>query len=381
MTTNHDIIRPLAGAVAAFCLISVYFQPLPAHAESAVSVLCYHAFLNKKKMDLWTFTVEELSEHIQQLKSAGFTFVSVWDIVNNRVKGTRNILITVDDGNRSVLEAYEKVFAPNGIRPLLAIYPNVIGKRNYALTWEQLKHLADAGCDIAAHGYCHERLTEKTFRERPTVFKSEIFLSKKVLEEKLGRKIYFFVYPFGQRSEPALAMVREAGYRYAFTVDRGRINLPVGGSAAALELPRYLVDRKGWNYCFASCVKNAHAGVQSPHFSERSHSAQAKHVKMDNHPASDASSRTAVEKRNTAAREIEQRAVMPSMPMDKHTAVATAKKKTGHRKKKITLQTAHHSNGEKGAARLNGKGWGKTGLRSPQKKNVPISGAIEKIQL
>lgn len=330
MTTNHDIIRPLAGAVAAFCLISVCFQPLPAHAESAVSVLCYHAFLNKKKMDLWTFTVEELSEHIQQLKSAGFTFVSVWDIVNNRVKGTRNILITVDDGNRSVLEAYEKVFAPNGIRPLLAIYPNVIGKRNYALTWEQLKHLADAGCDIAAHGYCHERLTEKTFRERPTVFKSEIFLSKKVLEEKLGRKIYFFVYPFGQRSEPALAMVREAGYRYAFTVDRGRINLPVGGSAAALEMPRYLVDRKGWNYCFASCVKNAHAGVQSPHSSERSHSAQVKQVKKDNNLTAFASKRAAIETIRTEEREIRQRNSRDNIPIDNRPALAVAKKKTGN---------------------------------------------------
>ena len=58
--------------------------------------------------------------------------------MNGRITGTKNVLVTIDDGNRSVYEAFQKVFKPNGIRPLLAIYPNIIDKKKYALTWDQL---------------------------------------------------------------------------------------------------------------------------------------------------------------------------------------------------------------------------------------------------
>ena len=39
------------------------------------------------------------------------------------------MLCCIDDGNRSVGRAYREVLAPMGIKPLLAIYPNIIGRR------------------------------------------------------------------------------------------------------------------------------------------------------------------------------------------------------------------------------------------------------------
>jgi peptidoglycan/xylan/chitin deacetylase (PgdA/CDA1 family) len=260
MTTTHKGTAVLILAV----LIGIAFIPAaPAFAESAVSVLCYHSFHDRKKMDPFCFTLEELNSHIMQLKKEGFRFVSVYDIINGRITGTKNVLITVDDGNKSVYEAYQKVFRPNGIRPLLAIYPNIIiNKKKYALTWEQLTELANTGCDIAAHGYFHLRINKKLHDKNPAYFQKEIFLSKKVLEEKLNRKISIFVYPFGLRDDMTIKALKEAGYRYAFTIDNGKINVPVeGGGDKLYELPRYMVTRTSWKYCFNWVMKNARPKV------------------------------------------------------------------------------------------------------------------------
>lgn len=254
--------RALLMLAAAVFLVSPAWQPA-ARAESAVSVLCYHTFIEKKKMDPYSFTIDELSSHIMQLRKEGFRFVSVGDIIGGRITGTKNVLISIDDGNKSVYEAYYKVFRPNGIRPLLGIYPNIImHKKKYALTWEQLKELANGGCDIAAHGYFHLKVNRKLHEKEPKNFRKEIFLVKKVLEENLGRKIALYVYPFGLRDEVTISALKEAGYRYAFTIDRGRIDVPFAGVGdRRYELPRYMVTRTSWSYCFDRVMKNARPKV------------------------------------------------------------------------------------------------------------------------
>ncbi len=246
----------LAAVIAALAVIT---GAASARAESAVSVLCYHSFPDKKKMDPFSFTIEELNSQIMQLKKEGFRFVSINDVISGRIAGTKNVLITIDDGNKSVYEAHKKVFKPNGIRPLLGIYPNIIiNKKHYALTWEKLAELANDGCDIAAHGYFHLKINKKLHDKNPSYFKKEIYLVKKVLEEKLNRKITVFVYPFGLRDDLTIKTLRDAGYRYAFTINNGRIDIPLAtGGDRSFELPRYMVTRTSWKYCFNSVVRNA----------------------------------------------------------------------------------------------------------------------------
>ena len=247
-----------ALALAAFVVMCSAAAAPAVAAQASVNVLCYHTFLDKKKKDPYCFTIEELTSQIAQLKSQGFRFVSVGDVVSGRITGSKNVLVTVDDGNRSVYEAFLKVFRPNGIRPLLGIYPNVIDKKKYALTWDQLTYLANNGCDIAAHGYFHLKINRKLYDTNRREFKMEIYKSKQVLEEKLNRKITMFLYPFGLRTDVAVEALKDAGYRYAFTIKRGTIDIPVTADGDRLfELPRYMVTRTSWDYCFNRLMKNA----------------------------------------------------------------------------------------------------------------------------
>lgn len=249
---------PWRAVIAAAVACAIIPLSRDAFARARVSVLCYHAFRDAPlKRDPYGFTLDELASHIADLKKRGIRFVSARDVLAGRVDGSNNVLVTVDDGHRSVHEAYRRVFRPNGIRPLLAIYPNVIGKKDYALTWEQLSELAAAGCDVAAHGYYHLKINRKLHEESPRGFRKEIVGSRERLEEKLGRRISIFVYPFGVRSDVTVRAVKEAGYRCAFTIDRGAVAAPVAPGDVAFELPRYMVTRSNWDYCYGRVMKNS----------------------------------------------------------------------------------------------------------------------------
>ena len=211
----------------------------PAEKGTKVHILAYHAFLPRNNQ--YCFSLDELRRQCALLQKKGYRFIAFDDFRRGRVAGIGNILLTVDDGNRSVYDAYYQVLKPLGIRPLLAIYPNIIGKKKYALTWEQLRRLKRDGCTIAAHGYYHLHLNERLYRRDPFSFKREIYKSRSVLEKKLGGTIDIFVYPFGGRFARTVEMVKEAGYRYAFTVDSGSVD--PGALADPLQVPRYMLTR------------------------------------------------------------------------------------------------------------------------------------------
>ncbi len=233
---------------------------VPAAGEKpGVHVLCYHAFLERDNP--FCFTIEELRDQMDYFIDRGFTFVTYGDIINNRVTGTRNILVTVDDGNRTVYDAYYRVFKPRGIQPVLGIYPAITGKKEYALTWEQLRKLSDEGCVIAAHGYYHRKINAKLYHREKRAFYNEIYLSKRILENRLGRTVNLFIYPYGVRSPVTLRYLKEAGYRHAFTIDSGGIGLPMDGHNT-LELPRYMVTRGNRKWVVSRIMKNTmHQGT------------------------------------------------------------------------------------------------------------------------
>ena len=210
------------------------------HAD--VYVLCYHSFLGRENVS-YDFSLEELKSHLVFLKDRGFKFITIDDLTGGRVRGQRNILVTIDDGNHSVYDAYYKVFKPMGIKPLLGIYTFILGHRDYALTWDKLKKLSDDGCDIASHGFFHLKLNDKLYREQKKQFIQEIAKSKTILEEKLNRKITSFVYPFGLHSASAVEILKNSGYKYAFTIVNNAVRTPITSNRDPYRLPRYMLTR------------------------------------------------------------------------------------------------------------------------------------------
>ncbi len=228
-------------AIKLFLTAAIFLFSLSA-ARAEVFVLCYHSFLGKPRVQ-YDFNLQELRAQLRQLKESGFRFVTYDDVLKGRVTGSRNIMVTIDDGNRSVYRAYWDVFRPMGIKPMLSIYPFIIGKKEYVLTWKQLKELSDDGCEIASHGYFHLKVNRDLYQKKPRDFRQEIYKSKKTLEEKLGKNVTVFIYPFGLWSDITIQTLREAGYHHAFTIINGPVKTPISLNREPYQLKRYMLTR------------------------------------------------------------------------------------------------------------------------------------------
>jgi peptidoglycan/xylan/chitin deacetylase (PgdA/CDA1 family) len=105
------------------------------------------------------------------------------------------------------------------------------------LTSEELATLAAQGVAIGSHALTHRSLA----RLPPETQRTEVERSRAVLESVTGRPIRAFAYPFGTRadySDATTAMLRAAGYRFAFTSQHGAVTSGVD----SLALPRVKVE-------------------------------------------------------------------------------------------------------------------------------------------
>jgi peptidoglycan/xylan/chitin deacetylase (PgdA/CDA1 family) len=104
------------------------------------------------------------------------------------------VVITVDDGHRSV---YTDLFPP--VRQwrcpvTLFIYPSAISNASYALTWEQLVGIKASGlADVQSHAFWHPNSSVERKRLSPEAYRrfvhDQLARSKAILEQRLGSKV------------------------------------------------------------------------------------------------------------------------------------------------------------------------------------------------
>lgn len=82
------------------------------------------------------------------------------------------------------------------------------------LAWEQLRKISASNIECGAHSHRHLQLDVIP----ETIARAEITRSKRILEEKLGRTIKSFAYPYGYYRPAVQQLVREAGYLSACAV-------------------------------------------------------------------------------------------------------------------------------------------------------------------
>ncbi|MFN3661037.1 MAG: polysaccharide deacetylase family protein, partial [Brevinematales bacterium] len=183
-------------------------------------------------------------EHLEMLRKSGYRFVSWEDIVKTNIEGRKNILLTIDDGNVSVRNI-EDILDEFGIKPILFVYPAIVGRVKYALTWDDIQRFHQKGWTIGAHGYYHLYVNKKLYDEDRAGFLREIVLSRQVIEKKIGISVTPFGYPFGVYSPITIETLQKEKYDYGFTL--------VGKPALwppfdPYQIPRYLMTPQMWQY-------------------------------------------------------------------------------------------------------------------------------------
>ncbi|OHD56477.1 MAG: hypothetical protein A2Y33_15225 [Spirochaetes bacterium GWF1_51_8] len=232
-----------------------YVTAQTAQKSAKVFVLCYHTFHNEKKSQ-YNFTPDEFKQHIESIKALGYHFISMDDFLAGKFDYPLNVMITIDDGNATIKNIYNSVLKKNGIMPVFFIYPNIIGKKDYALKFDELVWFKNDGVSFGAHGYFHEYVNQKLYDLSVQRFKDEIYKAKDVLEQKLSIPIKVYAYPFGLYSPITIQHMIIAGYKYAFTINWGYVQTPID-QTKKYEIPRYLVETSSWKSIYETLKKHA----------------------------------------------------------------------------------------------------------------------------
>jgi peptidoglycan/xylan/chitin deacetylase (PgdA/CDA1 family) len=122
----------------------------------------------------------------------------------------RKAAITFDDGYRDNYQQAFPLLKEMRFAAAFFVTTEDVGKEGF-MTWDMLREMAAVpGIEIGSHTLEHKPLSGMPEKEART----SLEVSKKILEEKLGREIKAVSYPCGSFNERIVEMAREAGYAY-----------------------------------------------------------------------------------------------------------------------------------------------------------------------
>ncbi len=187
------------------------------------SVLMYHS-IHENASHFFTVSPERFRSQLQYLVDHGHQFVTLDTIVLWFSDGIelpdRAVCVTFDDGYRdnltTALPILEEFQCPAIIYVVTDFVKN--GGRTTDIpicSQQELRQLARHPLmTIGGHTKTHPKLSKLSEHEA----REEIIGGKKQLEDWLGQAVRHFAYPYGDFSERAIALVKDAGFQTAVTV-------------------------------------------------------------------------------------------------------------------------------------------------------------------
>jgi len=250
----HQCLVAIAIMAAISTLVSAYAkEALP---TTQVTILVYHRF-GPTVTDAMTVKTTTFESQLQSIKALGYSVIPLRDLVH-RLSGEpvplppHAVVLTADDGHRSVYTDMFPLIQRYRIPVTLFIYPSAISNASYALTWQQLEEMKKSGLvDVQSHTYWHpnfrierERLAADAFEQ---FVRNQLVWSKQAIERHLGGSVDLLAWPFGIYDAQLMGEAAKTGYVAAFSIDRR----PVTPAEPTMALPRYIVSDHDQGAAFA----------------------------------------------------------------------------------------------------------------------------------
>lgn len=211
-------------------------------------ILMYHAIETPSlfhKLQYLYVDPRKLRAQIEELNAFGAQFVPASEL---GAAGTgRQVLMTFDDAFQNVITNALPILQEFGVPAITYVVAGQIGGSNAwdnnkrlqkrpLMTGEDLQEWIKFGNEVGAHTVNHPNLLSLS----PEDARREIFDSKKIIEDAVGRPVVHFCYPFGCWNPRLRDLVKEAGYETAMTCNIG-YNTP---ATDRLELRRLTARHK-----------------------------------------------------------------------------------------------------------------------------------------
>ena len=233
-------------AVIVLAAVVVLAWPVWGSTDIATPILVYHRF-GAAVTDAMTVRTPVFEAQLETLERLGYTVIPFRMLVEHRLGAgppppRRAVVLTVDDGHRSVYTDMVPVLRRRRVPVTLFVYPSAVSNATYALTWEELRELRATGLiDVQSHTYWHpnflvekRRLSAQPYEQ---LVEDQLRRSRTVLEERLGTTVDLLAWPFGIHDDDLRQRAIRAGYVAAVALGRRHATTldPI------MALPRYLV--------------------------------------------------------------------------------------------------------------------------------------------
>lgn len=177
----------------------------------------------------YRYNLKELSvrpamfeKQLSYLRSHGWRSVSLKDYLagkQGKMKlPKKSVAITFDDGFQNFFSFARPLLKKYGYTATIFLVTEKINSNDKDfLSWEEILRLKEEGFSFGAHTKSHAVLTSLPSE----IARREIAESKKAIEEKLGEKIEFFCYPYGEFNAETQNIVKDAGFFGAVVTPSG----------------------------------------------------------------------------------------------------------------------------------------------------------------
>ncbi len=216
-------------------------------SPATVAVLSYHSIAAHTTPAFAPLTVNPslFAEHMEALRELSIDVIPFGEVPDALAARRSAVAISIDDGLADAAENACPTLARLGMTATLFVPTGYVGGRSGwlrgedaqrpMLSWATLVSLAQQGFEIASHGQMHIAADLNA----PELVERDARASRVELEDRIGRTVSSFAYPFGYHSPSGRRAVRDAGYRQACAVGE----LPARAGDNRWSLPRVQV----WN--------------------------------------------------------------------------------------------------------------------------------------
>ena len=189
-----------------------------------VVVLNYHK-VDRREISL-SVSPEDFDRQMTFLKENGYHTITPHEMYMAFTDGaplpTNPVLITFDDGYAdNYINAYP-ILKKHGMKAAIFVVTDFLdrGVPGY-LTWAQAAEMENSGVfSVESHTVTHSSLLDLT----DDAIRRELTQSKRDIEQRLGKEVEFLAYPTGAYNLHIASLVKEAGYKGAFTVRFGNMD-------------------------------------------------------------------------------------------------------------------------------------------------------------